>query len=245
MKAPSSQCALCLKPKTEKDLRRSHVVSESLYKDLYEKHRYSVITLDKDTKARCEQKGIRERLLCAECEQLLGNKYEDYGAREYIKIKSACVRQRGPFAYHVDDYPRFKMFQIAQIWRMSIAKDPLWQRVVLPQSTQEDLRQMLLHGKPGAPDYYGVMMEFVVADDGTAFDAFVPPITVRLEEYHFVLATFAGFSWYYSAHRQVKNQQLAKHFMTMAGEIIINVRQLRDAWHIQRFGDAMEQLGKL
>jgi hypothetical protein len=176
---------------------------------------------------------------------LLGKEYEDYGAREYINLKSACVGQSGPFAYQGVDYRRFKMFQIAQFWRMSIAKDPLWQRVALPPSTQEDLRQMLLHGKPGAPDYYGVMMEFVVADDGTAFDAFVPPITVRLEEYHFVLATFAGFSWYYCAHRQVKDQRLAKYFMTMAGEITIGVRQLRDAWHIQRFGDTMEQLGKL
>lgn len=109
----------------------------------------------------------------------------------------------------------------------------------------EELRKMLITGDPSTPDCYGVMMEAVIANDKDSFDAFIPPITVRIGDYDFVLATFAGFSWYYCAHRTVTDLRMAKYFPTTAGSIIVAVRELKDAWHIQRFGDELESIGKL
>lgn len=238
----SEKCELCLQTA---ELRDSHVVSESLYADLYEEpHRFSIIIADREAKDGCEQKGIRERLLCHPCEQLLGNQYESYGAEAFRQLKAAAKSNSTTFTHSVD-YHRFKLFQLAQLWRMAIAKHPLWQRVILPASMREQLRQMLLNDDPRTFNCFGVMMEAIIADDGETFDAFVPPITVRLRDYHFVLATFAGFSWYYCAHKSVTDDSLSKYFLTESGSITIKIRPLRDAWHIQLFGNELESVGKL
>ncbi|MCA9233611.1 MAG: hypothetical protein KDA57_23425, partial [Planctomycetales bacterium] len=71
-------CQLCGGPGPLCD---SHVIPEFVYTDLYdEKHTFHVVsTLSTPTK-KFEQKGIREKLLCAKCEGQL-SKYEDYAKR--------------------------------------------------------------------------------------------------------------------------------------------------------------------
>ena len=59
-------CRLCGKAK---ELCDSHVISEYFYKPLYdESHEYLVLSTDPKQKRIFEKKGIRERLLCVQCE---------------------------------------------------------------------------------------------------------------------------------------------------------------------------------
>ena len=68
-------CKLCLK---QKDLQKSHLIPEFFYKPLYdEKHRFHVLTTTPEDKNIFEQKGIREKLLCYDCEQYF-SQLEDY-----------------------------------------------------------------------------------------------------------------------------------------------------------------------
>ncbi len=69
---------------------------------------------------------------------------------------------------------------------LALAEHPVWQRVALSPPMLDNLRQMLINGDPSMPDCYGVMMEAVIADDDDTFDAFVPTISVRIGDYHFV-----------------------------------------------------------
>jgi hypothetical protein len=221
----TEQCALCLQ---SAELRNSRIISESLYADLYEAspRRFSIITLDRNVKDTHPQKGIREKLLCHTCEQLLGNNYESYGAETFRQLKTTAVASKTSFCSAVD-YQKFKLFQLAQLWRMANSKNPIWQRVRLQSAILEQLRLMLLNGDPKSFDCFGVMMEAIVADDGEAFDAFFPPITIRLGDYQFVLATFAGFSWYYCAHPSVTDVRISKYFLTESGSIEIKTLPLK------------------
>ena len=239
-------CALCLQMAK---LCNSHVVSESLYADVYEDdHRYTMVSLDKDKKDRCAQKGARERLLCQSCEQLLCNEYEDHGTRMFRKIKAAIQEHETSFTVEVQSYRRFKLFQLAQLWRMGIAKGQYSPQVSLPPSMLEDLRMMLLYGDPRPADYYGVIMEAIIVDEQQRkpFEVIMTASpTIQLGDYHFVLATFAGFSWYYCAHRTVTDERLNRYFLQTKGSATIRVQMLKDAWHIQRFADQLEAAGKL
>ena len=157
----------------------SHIISESFYTDLYEElHRYSIVAIKKDAKDRYEQKGIREHLLCQDCEQLLGNDYEAYGAEAFRNLKSATKQHVSTFVFDSLDYRQFKLFQLAQLWRIAIAKGPFWQGVVLPKTKLETLRKMLISGNPSTSDFYGVKMEAITNDHGDLFDAFLPPHTI-------------------------------------------------------------------
>jgi len=75
-------CKLCLH---EKELRHSHILPEFMYQNLYDqapKRFYTLtVNLDKaeESKKKIEQKGIREYLLCGDCEVQL-SKFENYAA---------------------------------------------------------------------------------------------------------------------------------------------------------------------
>jgi hypothetical protein len=75
-------CKLCL---CEKELRHSHILPEFMYQNLYDHapKRFYTLNVDLDnsgkSKKRIEQKGLREYLLCGDCEVQL-SKCENYAA---------------------------------------------------------------------------------------------------------------------------------------------------------------------
>ena len=74
-----STCALCLK---EKDLIKSHIFPEFLYKPMYDdKHNYLIVSTAHNKEPIKRQKGIYEKLMCEECDSGIIGKYEDYAAK--------------------------------------------------------------------------------------------------------------------------------------------------------------------
>ena len=65
-------CQLCLK---DRQLRHSHIFPELFYKPVYENQRAFIITGNPEKKIKWIQQGIREHLLCQECETQF-SKYE-------------------------------------------------------------------------------------------------------------------------------------------------------------------------
>lgn len=60
-------CALCL---VNTQLRLSHIVPEFMYRQMYDvKHRFFAMTAMSSERVRLHQKGLREELLCDQCEQ--------------------------------------------------------------------------------------------------------------------------------------------------------------------------------
>ncbi len=126
------------------------------------------------------QKGLRERLLCEECDnRLLNQRYEQpsesswstlSGLRETPSItiegirvskpdpsdRSDLVRVRGL------DYPRFKLFLLSLLWRASASSLPEYHQVQLGPH-EETLRRMLLCADPGNRASYPIIL-YVLRD---------------------------------------------------------------------------------
>ncbi len=67
-------CRLCLR---DRPLRNSHIASEFLYRELYdEKHRAFQADALKGGAPSLIQKGLREPLLCTDCERDLNDRFE-------------------------------------------------------------------------------------------------------------------------------------------------------------------------
>ena len=75
-------CKLC---GLERELKHSHILPEFMYQNLYDSSpkRFYKLQVDLDnsvnSKIKIEQKGVREYLLCGNCEVRL-SKYENYAA---------------------------------------------------------------------------------------------------------------------------------------------------------------------
>lgn len=68
-------CALCL---ADRPLRESHIIPEFMYQALYDDiHRFHVLSKEPQERNKLFQKGLREALLCDDCEQYMG-RYERY-----------------------------------------------------------------------------------------------------------------------------------------------------------------------
>jgi len=160
-----TQCALCGR---EDRLCDSHVIPEFIYKPLYSARRRMVGFLFKngEIKRRYLQKGLREKLLCAECEELLNTRYEQPSLSYWRTITSfrSCpppsmsmsMVEGGPLGLKMKllrfrgfDYDKFKLFLISILWRSSVSTLPEFWQVRLGQH-EERLRAMLLSGNPGA-----------------------------------------------------------------------------------------------
>src|SRR6266487_81589 len=101
-------CALCQK---KKQLRRSHIVPEFLYKQMYDpKHRFFALSCTPSERERQHQKGLREFLLCADCE-LLFSGFENYAAKVFYGKDVAASKHHGDLlVLHDLDYKALKLF---------------------------------------------------------------------------------------------------------------------------------------
>ena len=165
-------CKLC---KKEAELRHSHILPEFFYSDIYdESHRTLKITPSAEWPI---QKGIREYLLCQNCETKL-SRYETYAARLIRDIPSFDRDEDGRLLYSDNvDYLQFKLFQLSMIWRASISKDPGFAQVKLGPH-EEKVRGMLVEEKPGTSSQYGCLM-MTMLNTELLHKVIVGPIVVK------------------------------------------------------------------
>ena len=86
-----SICALCRK---NEELQNSHIIPEFYYKMVYDQvpRRFRVVSTESIVPDRYEQKGLREKLLCKNCE-LKFSRLENYAKRSFFDSQGVQVRQ--------------------------------------------------------------------------------------------------------------------------------------------------------
>ena len=204
-----SVCRLC---REEAVLRNSHVLSEFLYQPTYYHYdpedpgKKKMLDMPSDPKRRLRwpQKGIRERLLCAGCEQRLNRMGEHY-ASGVLKRMDALTIPAGHRSAIISDveYASFKLFTMMQLWRAGVAEGERWEKVRL--GPQEDkLRTMLLNEDPGTPNQYACAITKVPASLGPLSRAVVPPTSVRYGGHRVYEFTARGYTWMYVASDRFK-----------------------------------------
>jgi hypothetical protein len=136
----------------------SHVIPELLYRPLYgPTHRIRTVN-SAIPYVRFIRKGVREPLLCDECEMLLG-RYESY-------FSSVWYGPDAKLPSHISDGliriqvsglndELFKLFHLAILWRASVATLDDFRGVRLGPH-EANLRQMLLNQKPGSANDYRI-----------------------------------------------------------------------------------------
>ena len=148
-------CRLC---KKKAKLCNSHILPEFFYLDLYEEHRVLQITKENE---KVIQKGIREYLLCQQCETRI-SRYEKY-AKELIQKIPNFSRDDSLGILYSDkvDYTKFKLFQLSILWRSGVSSHEAFVQVSLGPH-EEKIRRMLDEENPGKVSDYGCLMSIVL-----------------------------------------------------------------------------------
>ena len=235
--------ALC---RHDREIRRSHIIPEFLYEAMYdEKHRFHVLSVIEDQKDWMEQKGLREHLLCDDCETKI-SRFEDYG-RRVLKGGAEFKFQREGSTVIVEglDYRRFKLFQLSILWRAGVSTLDLFQHVQLGPF-EETLRNMVLDEQPGKQEDFGCVMFGLKNGIDTIADLIVQPVRTRSDDghccYRFV---FGGFQWVFFVSSKPKTGTYSVGFLQESGCLCFVVKSVFEANWISSFGKRRAQLGRV
>lgn len=160
-------CALCV---AQKPLRRSHIIPNAVFRRIKQaQNSGQLIQMDDSENApvRRSQDTWSERMLCADCERIIGG-YESYGL-ELLRVRngSSVEDHAGGVTFRAHDYRRFKLFLTSILWRAAVSSQEVFAKVILPERCKEEARASLLAAKPLSPLRLGCHMHRLVDTEAT------------------------------------------------------------------------------
>ncbi len=220
----NQNCRLCLE---DKPLCRSHIISEFNYRPMYDdEHRFRILSSEPRKKTQFKRKGLRERLLCRDCESLI-SKWEQYVRNILYGGTGFYGRDDGAYHYVSGlDYGRVRLYYLSILWRMSISTLDMYKEVSLGPH-EETIREMLLASDPGKPDQYGVVCIAPVID-GQMFDDWILQPTYAIVQSHRVYRIVIGgllYLFFVSSHSVPR--ELKDAFVSETGDWVIVTRDVR------------------
>jgi hypothetical protein len=236
------KCALC---QHERPIRRSHIVPEFLYLGLYdEKHRFEQMSADPNESNKTLQKGLREPLLCDECEGLFA-KWERYVSMVLRGGTPIVAKQNGDRLQLSElDYQSFKLLQMSILWRAGVSTLPAFAQVRLGPHA-ERLRKMLLSSDPGPPDQYGCLMFMVMHERVLLQGLVVPPTWARLLQHKAYRFVFGGLAFLYVVTSEPIQRFISEHFIQPTGTAIVKLQQVQEMKYLVKAIAEINSLGKL
>lgn len=149
-----------------------------MYESIYDhdpRKFYSITADQESVKSRIKQKGIRERLLCHDCETII-NRYETHAAENiYGKNQNAQaelthksrIEEARVVVYHFRnfDYDLMKLFLDSLLWRLIVSAG--FPTPEYPEAITEQLRLSLLNSKPLEPDQFPCGLQAVLTGENT------------------------------------------------------------------------------
>jgi hypothetical protein len=181
-------CAFCTK------LRRlcdSHILPRWLYRE--RGTNFKLISSTHPFKLR-RPIGPYEKLLCLECEGLMG-RYDEYSA-EFFKVSRywPCDERTNWRVVYTYDYEKLKLFFLSVLWRAGAANQDFYSQIQPDAATMADLHNMIKNGQPGDAQDYSVMLSMRERHNGLEKVGWNPCITTKLDKLqwaHFDLNEFS------------------------------------------------------
>ena len=245
------KCQLC---HADADLRNSHIIPEWCYKPLYDENprRLHELSTDASTPNKAfRQKGLREQLLCASCEQHFGV-FENYARKViYGGVPIEIDQSHGVLNLKGLDYRLLKAFQLSILWRSSVTRLPFFAQVSLGPH-EERIRQRLLSGDVGCWLDYPCAMASIVTSTGQPRDkigvvdgAILNPDRSKIEGHHCYRFVFTGVVWVFIVSSHTASFPFKESFLTEQGELSVPLKKVEETELFTGLARRLSQAGKL
>jgi hypothetical protein len=219
------KCQLCLR---DRKLCDSHIIPELLYRPLYgPTHQVRSVHTELPY-VRFPRKGLREPLLCDECEGRL-SRYETYFAGVWYGESGlpAVIPEEATAVAKSDlDSVLFKLFHLSILWRASVATINDFAGVKLGPH-QERLRLLLLAGDAGPTTEYRLGASVLLRPRSREVHAGVisVPTKRRHDTGSYYSSIYAGCIWHCFVS---KNISVDMNVLTNDGSLTMVVMDIRN-----------------
>jgi hypothetical protein len=237
-------CMACVVCKSERDLKESHILSKFIYRPLKRVNgRMYLLTDDPSQKNRELQDGIKQYLLCGDCEAKR-NKWETYFSNKWHR--GELFGKSDPYTIDGLDYASFKLFLMSLLFMGSVSHDPLFKDIRLTPSSFEKLRRMVDAGDPGETDDFGCSIRMLEEEDIDLKMLVGKAETLRVDAVPIHRFLFGGFSLGFVDLEAISiADDVKKTFITKEGSIVIRKRTLRDLGYLSPTLKNLKKQGKL
>jgi hypothetical protein len=222
-------CKLC---QQKYDLRESHIISEAFYEDIYDKKHRAVPISMEHSELKFVQKGIREKLLCGDCERKL-SKWESILKRDLVDIGNQkseflTINRIDEKLFKVEGirYKEFKLAILSIVWRMSVTSDLFFESYSLG-TYEEKLRQKLLDENVPDERKYPIMVSRYELD-GVFHPGVIMGFPPGKYDQIFTVQSFIIWGHRFTIFVNDKNfpKVPVEVFLRNSGELFIDVRSL-------------------
>jgi hypothetical protein len=209
-----------------------------------EKHRFEVKSTEPNEQNRLLQKGIREKLLCGDCETKL-SKWEGYASKllnggiDFVSIHKGNLLHLSGI-----DYSAFRLFQLSVLWRASISNNGFFSNISLGNH-EEKIRTLIISSNPGLTWQYGCVLFGLVDNKSILTDLMIKPIRFRFQGHIAYRFIFGGFMWIYFASKHKPTTPNQPAFLNETGEMTILLKNIASVKDIEDSAVKLYQAGKL
>ena len=230
-------CKMC---GTAGKLCNSHIIPELCYLAAYDNlHRTTKFQAEPNSK-RLIQKGIREYLLCQNCETHLSKIENDF--KDYWYGRPALPLQITTPEIIISgfDYNVFKLFHLSILWRASVATSDAFNTVSLGPY-EDKLRQMLLSEDPGRENQFPMYAQVLLSDQaGTvAYGLVGKPQRSKYDQAIVYYTAYAGCEWVVMVTENPTRQEseLLPFAPTAGGKMVLAVIPLQMSNTVKIFSE--------
>lgn len=195
-------CRLCGETRV---LVRSHIVPEFLHRDLYDERSRAAALRPLMGKQHPIQKGLREKLLCFECEQFLNDRFEKPFLAMWRdgNMRPELLPPGKVYVVNGLDYAKAKLFLLSVLWRASVATRDEFSLDLGPHGAR--IKRMILDEDAGDVERYPIVGTFAVDEVGNLLPFVSSPMQLRLFGHHACAFGLGGCEWtFFTSSHPVK-----------------------------------------
>lgn len=214
------KCRLCRKEVPR--LVSSHILSEFLYQGMYDAdHCFIGVSSDPDEGDRLFQKGLREKLLCQRCDNVVFAHYEKYAHRVLYGGEPRRIADDGKTLWLQGlDYTNLKLFFLSLLWRMSVSRNEFFGDVSLGPY-ENRLANMLLRATPGTWSEFGVFCVAPLSEDGKLVNLMLPPDCIRHHGRRIYRCLIGGLLYCFFVGKTPLPREIENRFLREDGSWVI------------------------
>lgn len=222
-------CPIC---KKDKSLIKSHIVPEGFFKPLYDEKGRALYGSKERNKAHFIQKGMREYLLCRECDGNLGD-YDKYGKETILDNKYiTSTRIKNVYFIRGIDYNKFKLFHLSVLLRAHYSKK-VSKGINLSKQNEKEIHEYVTKNKAPEKYKYPIFAYRLIDGNNNHADGIITYGNhfQTHDGYNVCVFIFGGFAWNYILDdinpKSWHGKDLEQIFLNESGEMIILDYDLR------------------
>ena len=203
-----SICKLCQR---EQEMINSHIVPKFLHKKIDPNSNKPFVIYENLTVSKKNDLGVKEFLLCKNCDNVIISKYEKYFNEVWYQNSVLPNVLTHKEIIHINiDYELFFLFHLSIFWRMSVSNHSTYREIDFGNKHNENIRLMLL-SENISNDNYKIVVRVIEKDGQVLNNIIKQPIKSNLLSHNIYSAIYGGceVSLKVSSHKYIEFEKLA------------------------------------